>query len=334
MAFSNSIVVHDEQKDDAVRGGLVDSAIDAMEKYTGVERGYRRAHARGLVCGGSFLATPAACELSKAEHFQGDVVPVQVRLSNAAGSPHASDHAAKVLGLAVRFQLPSGRVASWAAANLPSFVARTPEDFVRITTALKPALFGKPNPFKILWYLLARPSAFGAVKAIATMRPAPSFAHVRFNGVHTYYLNAPRGARQPFRYYWEPQAGRAALTCTAKRALPAQYLLTELRSRLSGMPIKWHLVFRFPTSADPLDDATRRWPDDRRTIVAGTLTVDRIEEDQRALETLVFDPTGVVPGIELSSDPLLRFRADVYAASHRLRTRETRTSAAPADLGQ
>jgi catalase len=315
---------------------LVESAVDAMENYTGVERGYRRAHARGLVCRASFDAAPAARELSSAEHFQGGVVAAQVRLSNASGSPHApdraSDRAGKVLGLAVRFQLPSGAVASWAAANLPSFVARTPEDFIRITRAQKPALFGKP--LRILSYLVSRPSAFAAIKAIATMPPASSFAHVRFNGIHTYYLVAADGARRPFRYHWQPLAGTAAMPPAERRTLPAQYLLNELRTRLAAAPVQWSLVFQFPLPADPLDDATRGWPETRRTVVAGTLTIDRVEADQRALETLVFDPAGIVPGLELSSDPLLRFRADVYSESYRRRTQEARAGAPPPDMGQ
>jgi len=313
---------------------LVETAVEAMEKYTGAVRGYRRAHGRGLVCRGSFQATPAVRELSGAEHLQGAVVPAEVRLSNAAGSPHASDHASKVLGLAVRFHLPSGKIASWAATNLPSFVARTPEDFLRVVTARKPALFGKPNPLAIFFYLLSRPSAFAAMKAIATMPPAPSFAHVRFNGIHTYYLVAPHGARQPFRYRWEPHAGTAALSSAERGARPAHYLLDELRARLGAGPVQWSLVFQFPTPVDRLDDASRAWPETRPTVVAGTLTVNRVDADQGPLETLVFDPTGVVPGLELSSDPLLRFRSDVYGESHRRRANESRAADAPPAMGQ
>lgn len=317
-----------------MRSPLVDSAVEAMEKYTGVERGYRRAHARGLVCAATFAATPAMRALTTAEHFQGAAIPAQVRLSNASGSPHAPDRMSptvgKVLGLAVRFQLPSGAVASWAAANLPSFVARTPEDFIRITRAQKPSLFGKPNPLKILAYLWSRPSAFAAVKAIATMRPATSFAHVRFNGIHTYGLVAPDATRQPFRYAWIP----AATVAPQNGAPHAQYLLAELRARLATGPLSWRLQLQLPAPGDPLDDATRAWPDNRRTLDAGTLTVTAVAPDQRALETLVFDPTGVVPGLELSADPLLRFRADVYSESYSRRAHEKRDGAAPADLGQ
>ena len=89
--------------------------------------------------------------------------------------------------------------------------------------------------------------------------------------------------------------------------MPAQYLLHELRSRLAAAPLRWDLVLQFPEPGDTLDDATRRWPDDRRTLVAG---------------------------VELSNDPLLGFRSQVYAESHHRRTHEAREGAAPDDMGQ
>ena len=50
-------------------------------------------------------------------------------------------------------------------------------------------------------------------------------------------------------------------------------------------------------------------------LAAGTLTLDTVEPDQRTSDALVFDPTAVVPGLELSDDPLLGFRAAVYSES-------------------
>ena len=42
----------------------------------------------------------------------------------------------------------------------------------------------------------------------------------------------------------------------------------------------------------------------------------RIEtEREKDGDILVFDPTRVVDGIELSDDPVLRFRSDAYSAS-------------------
>ena len=313
-------------------------AIEAMETYTGTCPGYRRAHARGLVLHGAFQATDEARGLTTAEHFQGPSVPTQIRLSNASGNPFAPDRVSasqgKALGLAVRFKLPSGATASWAAVNIPAFPARTPQDFIRVTATQRPFLSLQPNPFKVLAYLLARPSLFPAIKAIARLKPARSFATAAFNGIHTYFLVNAQGMRQPVRYSWFPRAGVESLSLSDSKHLPRQYLLDEIRQRLAASPVQWDLRFHLAQHGDDLLDASRAWPNDRKMIVAGTLTAISPEPDQSAVEGLVFDPTGVVPGIELSDDPLLRFRSQVYSESFRRRSQETRDQLPPTDLGQ
>ncbi|HEY2899745.1 MAG TPA: catalase family peroxidase [Polyangia bacterium] len=313
-------------------------AIQVMEESTGTKAGYRRAHARGLVVRGTFQATPAAAALTVAEHFQGAAVPVQIRLSNAAGNPFAPDRQSsstgRALGLGVRFGLPSGAVASWAAVNIPAFPARTPEDFLRITAAQKPFLSLQPNPFKIIAYLLTRPQVLPTIKAIAKMKPARSFGCTRFNGIHTYFLVSGKADRQAIRYAWLPRAGIDSVPPSESGDLPPQYLLEEMRQRLSRGPVQWDLQFQFPEASDSLVDASRAWPAERQTILAGTLTVTAVEPDQKAADGLVFDPTGVVPGLEMSDDPLLRFRSAVYSESYRRRSQETPGEAPPPDLDQ
>jgi catalase len=319
-----------------VRSSLVVTAIDVIEKFTGAKPGYRRAHARGLVCRGSFTASAAARTVSAAEHFGGGTIAVQVRFSNAAASPFAPDRekpgVGKVLGLAVRFELAAGQMAAWAGVNLPSFVARTPEDFVQLTAAQKPSFFGKPNPLRLLAYVLPRPNVLPAIKAITSMRAAGSFAEVGFNSLHTYIGVDAAGARHPFRYRWVPRVPVG----TARVPGPAteHYLLAEMRERLAREPVLWDLQLQLAEPGDKLDDASRAWPATRKLVAAGTLTVSAVEPDQKALEPLVFDPTRVVPGLELSNDPILRFRGEVYGESYRRRSQESRGEPSPPDMGQ
>jgi catalase len=317
---------------------LVLPAVDGLEKYTGARAGYRRAHARGLVARGTFQATPEARALTTAEHLQGALIPVQVRLSNASGNPFAPDRESpsvgRTVGLGVRFLLPSGGTASWAAVNIPAFPARTPSDFVRVTAAQKPFFSLRPNPFKIIGYILARPYVLPAIKAIARMKPARSFGTTAYNGLHTYFLVDDTGQRRPMRYSWQPRAGVETLSAAEARGLPPQYLLQEIRERLGAGPVQWELRFHFAADGDSLHDASRAWPDTRPSVAAGTLTITDVVADQQSVENLVFDPTGVVPGIELSDDPLLRFRAQAYSESYRRRSSETRAAPAPADMGQ
>jgi catalase len=317
---------------------LVRDAMQAMESVTGTRPGYRRAHARGLVVRGSFRATPEVAALTTAEHFQGAEIPVVARLSNAAGNPFApdrdSDTVGKALGFGTRFHLASGAVASWAAVSLPAFPARTPADFLRVTLAQKPLFGMKPNPVKIIAYLISRPSILPTIKAIAQLKPAASFATVAYNGIHTYFFVDAKGERRPFRYRWVPRACSVTLSPAESDALPGLYLLHEMRKRLSQGSVQWDLMVQFPESVDALDDASRAWPAERRTLSAGTLTVSSVDSDQRATEPLVFDPTGVVPGLLASDDPLLAFRASVYSESYRRRAQETRQEPPPPDMGQ
>ncbi|HVR64487.1 MAG TPA: catalase family peroxidase [Polyangia bacterium] len=312
--------------------------IEAIEKYGGSQAGYRRAHARGIVLRGTFEAAPQARALTVAEHFQGAAIPVQVRLSNAAANPFAPDRGSpsvgRTLGLSVRFVLPSGAAASWAGVNIPVFPAATPQDFLRITRAQKPFLSLAPNPFKIIAYILSRPSVLPAIKAIARLKPARSFGTTAYNGLHAYFLVNAKGERQAVRYSWQPRAGVETLAPADARRLPPLYLLQEIRERLAAGPVRWDLSFQLAAPGDPLTDASRAWPPARPTVPGGTLTVSGPVEDQRSVEALVFDPTGVVPGIELSDDPLLRFRAQVYSESYRRRSGETRAAPPPADMGQ
>lgn len=305
-----------------------------MERNLGFVPGFRRAHGRGVGLRGRFIATAAAGELTVAEHMQGDEIAVVARLSNGAGSPYAVDRTSatkgSVLGLAVRFELPSGGHAAWAALNIDSFPARRPDDFIGLTAARAKGLpLGLPNPLRFVSFLLSHPQVLGGVRTILGVRTTASFATASFFGLHAYFAVDARGTRRPFRYRWTPVAGVAGMTSEEHALLPPQYLVSEIRQRVKRGPVAWELVLQLGEPGDPTDDLTQRWPDDRPVIVAGRLELDRMHEDPVALDALVFDPTVVPAGIELSDDPILHFRSEAYSASHRRRTSESKPAIRP-----
>ncbi|MCW7946480.1 catalase [Streptomyces hygroscopicus] len=311
----------------------VDRAMRAMEDHTGTVPGHRRAHPRGIGFRGTFTATPEAAALTTAEHFQGTPVDTVVRLSNATGSPYAPDRASgsrgAVLGLAVRFALPSGSHATWGAPNISAFPAGTAEEFIGITTAQRRGRLALPNPGRLLKYVAGHRHAVPGLKAIAGLPATESFATTPFHGLHAYFLVDAEGRRRAFRYRWVPEAGEAAIRPEHDRLLPPQYLISEIKQRVEQAPAAWRLVFQMAAPEDPTDDVTRQWPDDRETVTAGRLVVDRLHEDQEHVEGLVFDPTNVPPGIEPSNDPVLHFRSQVYAESHRRRSQEDKPRIKP-----
>jgi catalase len=312
--------------------------ISVIERVAGAQPGYRRAHARGLGMRAVFRAAEAARALTSAEHFQGADVPCIVRFSNASGNPCTPDRASpkegRVLGMAVRFELPSGAAATWAAINIPAFPARTPAEFLALTEAQAPGRNGKPSAWRLFFHLLRHAHIFASVKAIKGLKPARSFAGETFHGIHTYYFRDARGERRPFRYRWVPAAAADPLAPAEAASRPGLYLLDEARSRLAGGPWAWDLVAAFPDAGDDLEDPSRTWGPGRRETVLGRLRVEGVHPDQKQIEGLVFDPAGVVPGLELSDDPILRYRPLAYSESYARRARERRTGPAPADMGQ
>lgn len=306
----------------------VQRAVDAMERYGGTVPGFRRAHGRGVVCRGHFTATPEVAALTTAEHMQGDRIETVVRLSNSSSSPYAPDRKT-VLGLGVRFELPSGGHAAWAALTIDRAPFRVPEDFIDLQRATRAGRNGKPHPLRLAAHIATHIKSLPGMLAALRHPSSQSFAHGLFNGLNAYFLVDEAGRRLPFRYRWIPAEGGTALTKGQDRTYPPQYLVSELKNRLARAPVSWTLLFQMAQPGDATDDVTEVWPSERRQITAGRMVIERPHEDQELADDLVFDPTNVPPGIELSDDPILHFRSEAYTESHRRRAGESRPSIRP-----
>jgi catalase len=310
-------------RDPAKFGGpeRVEQAMEALEKYGPALPGFRRAHARGVGLRGHFTATPEVAALTTAPHLQGQRVEAVVRLSNGAPSPYAGDRKA-VLGIAVRFALESGDVAALAALTIDHAPFGVPDDFIALQKAQRRGKSGKPSPLRLVPHILTHLNTLPGLLAVLKAPSSPSFAHSTFFGLTAYFLVDGAGERRAFRYRWLPVDDAVGLSAEQEREYPPQYLLSEIENRVAAAPVAWTLVFQMAAPGDVTDDVTKQWPPDREDVVAGTLVLDRLYEDPAELDGLVFDPTKVTPGLELSNDPLLRFRSEAYTESHRRRTSE------------
>ena len=66
---------------------------------------------------------------------------------------------------------------------------------------------------------------------------------------------------------------------------------------------------------DVKDDYSSIWPEDRKVVELGTLTLDGPAPE----EAIIFDPVPKVAGIEPSDDPILAIRSTLYPTSSRAR---------------
>ena len=132
---------------------------------------------------------------------------------------------------------------------------------------------------------------------------------------------AADGKRQPVRWRMLPEAHDAA-TATPP-AGDADYLAADLTERLARGPQRWQLQVTLANPGDPTNDATKTWPDDRRTIDAGTLVLEHsAPQASGPCRDINYDPLVLPAGIEASDDPLLPARSAAYADSYLRRTSE------------
>jgi catalase len=261
--------------------------------------------------------------------MQGDEVPVTVRFSNGSGNPHAADRAPDGRGMATKFYVPDGARTDIVAITLPCFFVRTPEDFAAFTRASKPFAGGLPGP-RFALYLAAHREAWRAVSAALRFKPPVSYATCLYNGIHAYEWIAADGSRRFVRYTWVPVAGEQVLDGGAAKQRGPDYLQEEVGERLKGGPIRFTLRLQIAAPGDPTHDATTVWPKDRERIDVGTLELTELETGrEQGGDVLVFDPTRVIDGIELSDDPLPRLRSHAYSISVERRSGVAR----PIELG-
>ena len=292
-----------------------EKAVSIISGLFGHPDKVRVLHAKGVVCRGSFTATPEAARLTRAVHFQGAPVEVTARLSNGSGRPDQKDYAPGVRGLAVAFDLADGGRPVISAQTAPVFPVRTPDEFVAFMQAVTP---NRQQWWRLPAFLVRHPRVLAAVRANAkALAPPRSYATDRYHAIHAYSWIAADGTRRSVRYRWEPQAGVDRMSARAAKPLGADYLEDELRDRLSREPVRFDLHVQIAGPDDDADDPSAQWPASRQVVHVGTLELTAAIDETGVL---VFDPTSVIDGIELSGDPVLRFRAEAYTASvqHRL----------------
>jgi catalase len=300
---------------------LAEEVVDAINDISGRHEGYRAAHAKGTLVRGVF--TPSGSGLTTAAHMGEEPVSVTARFSNGGGAPAIPDYAKEGRGLAVKFYLPDGSKTDVVLLGLPFFFARTPEDFLDFTRARKPdPETGQPDFDKIGAWLQEHPEAMPAIQAFLMSDPPESYATITYNSIHSFKWTAPDGTERWVRYRLEPEAGERTLSDEDARALGRDYLQEEIVARESAA---FRYVVVIANDDDAVNDPTVAWPADRETVEVGRLELSGPDlEREQGDDILVFDPTRVTDGIDLSDDPILRFRPRAYAAS------VTRRSGAPA----
>src|SRR5213075_401035 len=161
---------------------LIQQLLDALDALSGLHPGFRPAHAKGLMCAGTFTPAPEAAKLTRAPHANRPTTAVTVRYSDSTGVPTVPDNDPQrsgPRGFAVRFHLADHVHTDVVAHSTNGFPVRTGEEFVSFLRAA--AAFGAGKPEALGAFLATHPRA---KQFVETAKPIPtSFAREAFFAV-------------------------------------------------------------------------------------------------------------------------------------------------------
>jgi catalase len=303
---------------------IIRQIVDSMRILAGPHPGFRPVHAKGLVCAGAFRASAEASRITRAPHLSGRTIPTTVRFANASGDPAVHDGVLNLRSIAVKFAIADGKSADILANSVEGFVARTPEEMLEFLEAQLPSPgTGKPDPDALPRFLSRHPAGRAFVERRAKTLVPASYAQAIYYAEHAFRFTSADGTSRFGRYRFVPQAGEAQVPPDEAIKRSPNFLREELEARLRTGPAAFRLLLQLAEPGDPTDDVTALWPEGRRVVELGQLEITRISPTSAADERrLIFDPTNVPDGIDLSADPIPLARSAAYSISYERRSKD------------
>jgi catalase len=273
----------------------------------------RAVHAKGIILEGSFTPSKEASSLTRAVHFQGGTLPIVVRFSDFTGLPNIPDTvgASRPRGMAIKFKLPGTGSTDIIAHSFNGFPTATTDEFRSLLLAIGAS--GSGNGAPLQQFLATHPVA---KTFLTTQKPlTTSWATLSFFGVNAFKFTNKAGQSHFVRYQLIPDAGEQFLTKAQAAVADPNYLQTEIQQRVAAQPITFKLYAQVAEKGDAIENPSVAWPDSRKRVLLGTLTLKHLAANTVAEDkALFFNPNNVPDGVSVA-DPMLVDRARTYPIS-------------------
>jgi catalase len=92
------------------------------------------------------------------------------------------------------------------------------------------------------------------------------------------------------------------------------YLRDEIAARVAKAPAKFEWFAQLAEGGDAIEDPSVAWPESRKLVHLGTITIKAIDVRPNADKELLFLPGRLCAGIE-TADPMLNVRNAAYPIS-------------------
>ncbi|MDN0197892.1 catalase [Streptomyces sp. S.PNR 29] len=291
----------------------------------------RVVHARGAAAHGVFKSYGTAASVTKAAFLGKDVeTPVFVRFSTVLGSRGSADTVRDTRGFATKFYTGEG-VFDLVGNNMPVFFIQDAIKFPDIIHA------GKPHPDREIPQAQSAHDTFWDFVTLHTEaahhtlwnmsdRGIPrSYRMMEGFGVHTFRLVDAEGGTTLVKFHWKPKLGVHSLVWEEAQiagGVDPDFHRRDLADAIeAGAYPQWELgIQTFPDTPEQtfegidLLDPTNLVPEELAPVQpVGLLTLNRNPSNFFAeTEQVAFHVGHLVPGIDITDDPLLAGRLFSY----------------------
>jgi catalase len=291
----------------------------------------RVVHPRGSGAHGYFQVYKPLTRYSQAAVFSDPSIktPVFVRFSLVNGNLGTADTARDARGFATKFYTSEG-IWDLVGNNIPVFFIQDAIKFPDLVHAFKPEPHNDmpqaSTAHNNFWdFISLTPESMHMIMWIMSDRALPrSYRMMDGFGVHTFRLVNAEGTSTFVKFHWKPMLGVHSLVWDEAQQLAGKDPDFHRRDLWDAIDSKAYPEYELALQLVPEEevdklgfdilDPTKLWPEDQIPLQrVGKLTLNRNPENFFAeTEQIAFHPGHVVPGIDMSDDPLLQGRLFSY----------------------
>ena len=291
----------------------------------------RVVHARGEGAFGFFECTKSMSKFTQAGFLStvGKKTPVLVRFSTVAGSRGSTDTARDVRGFATKFYTDEGNY-DLVGNNMPVFFIQDAMKFPDLIHAVKPEQHNEipqaSSAHDTFWdFISLMPESTHMIFWAMSDRAIPrSLRMMEGFGVHTFRFVNAKGEGTFVKFHWKPKLGIHGLVWEEAQlisGLDPDFHRRDLFEAIeNGNFPEWELGVQLVSEADEhkfsfdLLDPTKIIPEELVPVtIVGRMVLNRNPDNFFSeIEQAVFHPGHLVPGIDVTNDPLLAGRLFSY----------------------
>jgi catalase len=343
LTTSTGVRIEDDQNSlrAGVRGPSLLEDFHLREKITHFDHERipeRIVHARGSAAHGFFQVYDSMARYTSAGFLNDPArrTPVFVRFSTVAGSRGSTDLARDVRGFAVKFYTEEGNF-DLVGNNIPVFFIQDAVKFPDFVHAVKPEPHHEmpqaASAHDTFWdFISLMPESTHMVMWAMSDRAIPrSYRMMEGFGVHTFRFVNAAGQARFVKFHWKPVLGLHQVVWDEAQKISGKdpdFHRRDLWDAIAGGNFpQWELGVQIVEEKDEhkfdfdLLDATKLIPEELVAVrPIGKLTLDRNPDNFFAeTEQVAFHVANLVPGIDVTEDPLMQGRLFSYLDTQLIR---------------